>query len=208
MLNNQFLLATACLFTIAIVSGCATNNSTMSNSEQQPPAEVATEATTATEESSTVAAAETTEAETADAVEATESSVAETPPPISETETTAAVVTEENGVVIIPLGATPPPEEEQQVATPDIPGLAGELATHHNTQWHSRSFTYRLYLGGHLNAEYSEENSALKISAEDDRVDLACEYSTKHGGLASLDEATVSECNKLANELQSYLAED
>lgn len=196
MSKDQLIFATACLFTIAIISGCASSSMTSDSGEQPAATEVAAESS---ESTTTAATTETTESETAD--------VTEVPPAIAE-ETTVAAITEENGVTIIPLGATPPAEPEEKIATPDIPEIAKELASHHNTLWHSGSFTYRLYLGGHLNAEYSEQKSALKINAEDDRADLACEYSTKHGGLASLDDTTVSACNKLANELQSYLAED
>jgi len=179
--NNQFILATACLFTIAMLGGCATNG-VAQNSEQAAPTEAVAEVTA-------------TETGLADALDTTTA------------ETTAA---SDSGAVVIPLdaAAAAASEPEEKVAAPDIPNIANELSKHHNTQWHSRSFTYRLYLGGQLNAEYSQEKDALTISADSGGEDIACEYSTKHGGLASVDESQVSTCNSLANELQTYLEEE
>jgi len=216
MTKNQFMLATACLFTVAMLGGCATNSNVAENSEQ------ATEAVA--EATSTDAAAPPEMVETASTEETTtpEATVAEITEPAKNTETVAEtqaaandeapkVSTTKDGVVIIPLGAT---KEEvaaataKPVPTPDIPNIAKELTNHHNTQWHSRSFTYRLYLGGQLNAEYSQEKDALTISADSTEANLDCNYSTKHGGLASVDDNKVSACNTLANELQSYLEQD
>ncbi len=216
--KNQFMLASACLFTVAMIGGCATSNNVAENSEQAveseavaavttndvaAPPEMAEETVTEEVVVETTTAPESTEtASTNEAAVATVAAANDEAPKVSTTE---------DGVVIIPLGAT---EEEvaaataKPVPTPDIPNIAKELTNHHNTQWHSSTFTYSLYLGGQLNAEYSQEKNALTISADSNDTDLNCSYSTKNGGLASVDDDKVSACNSLANELQSYLEDD
>ncbi len=212
--NKHFMLATACLFTVAVLGGCATNSNLSENEKSEAPTETASETTII--DAAPPKMAEETAAITVDENSAIpEISTTVDTTEIAETAQTVEsdapkVTTTENGVVIIPLGTTP---EEVAAATvkaipaPDISHIAKELANHRNTQWHSRSFTYRLYLGGQLNAEYSQEKDALTISA-DSEDQLNCKYSTKHGGLASIDDNTVSACNTLANELQSYLEQD
>ena len=212
--NKHFMLATACLFTVAVLGGCATNSNLSENEKSEAPTETASETTII--DAAPPKMAEETAAITVDKNSAIpEISTTVDTTEIAETAQTVEsdapkVTTTENGVVIIPLGTTP---EEVAAATvkaipaPDISHIAKELANHRNTQWHSRSFTYRLYLGGQLNAEYSQEKDALTISA-DSEDQLNCKYSTKHGGLASIDDNTVSACNTLANELQSYLEQD
>ncbi len=200
--TNQFMFATACLFTVAMIGGCSTtsnvaNNDEAATTDEAPVAAVAVSDVVAPPEMAEAAVTETTTTETA----ASDAAQSDTP----------KVTTTENDVVIIPLDAAP---EEVAAATakpvvaPNIPNIAKELTNHHNTQWHSRSLTYRLYLGGQLNAEYSQEKDALTISADSSDGNLACEYSTDHGGLASIDDTMVDACNTLANELQSYLSED
>ncbi len=212
--NKHFMLATACLFTVAMLGGCATNSKVSENEKSEAPTETASETTII--DAAPPKMAEETAAITVDENSAIpEISTTVDTTEIAETAQTVEsdapkVTTTENGVVVIPLGTTP---EEVAAATakaipaPDISHIAKELANHRNTQWHSRSFTYRLYLGGQLNAEYSQEKDALTISA-DSEDQLNCKYSTKHGGLASIDDNTVSACNTLANELQSYLEQD
>lgn len=200
--TNQFMFATACLFTVAMIGGCSTTSNVANNDEaattaEAPVAAVAVSDVVAPPEMAEAAVTETATTETA----ASDAAQNDTP----------RVTTTENDVVIIPLDAAP--EEvaaatAKPVAAPNIPNIAKELANHHNTQWHSRSLTYRLYLGGQLNAEYSQEKDALTISADSSEAQLNCNYSTKNGGLNSVDNSQVNACNTLANELQSYLSED
>ncbi|MBL1261524.1 MAG: hypothetical protein COB33_013440 [Thiotrichaceae bacterium] len=210
--NNQLLLATACLFSVALLSGCV-SKTTVSDNNIQTPAPMAVaeapEATTAVEPE----IAEIIDVE--DAIKAIDS--IKTVGIVDATTDADApkVTTTKDGVVVIPLDTT---LEELAAATataltpvalPNIPNIAKALANHQNSMWHSRSFTYSIYLGGHLNAEYSQEKSALTIvNHADEANQFACNYSTKHGGLASIKDDEVSACHSLANELQSYLNED
>jgi len=210
MTNNQLMLATACLFTVALLGGCVSKTTVAENT--QP---TATAVTTETATETTVTdTAKTVEPEVAEIIEVedaiktvgiTDASEADAP----------KVTTTKDGVVVIPFGTSPEAvaaataKPKKPVATPNIPNIAKALASHQNSMWHSRSFTYSIYLGGHLNAEYSEEKNALTIINDADKENkLACNYSTKHGGLASTKDDEVSACHSLANELQSYLEED
>lgn len=220
MTNNQFLFATVCLFTVAMLSGCTTTNDLSDNSDQAIPTEAATEATVTEAPAETIETTATKDSPATTDVVVT--AITETTTITEEAETTttetipaeAVVTTTENGVVIIPLGLTPPKKvataatPKKLPATPKTPNIAKALSNHRNTQWHSRSSTYRLYLGGQLNAEYSQEKETLIISADDGNGAMTCEYSTKHGGLASTDESKVAACNKLVNKLQTYLDDD
>jgi len=214
--NNQLMLATACLFTVALLGGCGSKTTVAENTQPT--------ATTATTE----AATETTAADTAKAVEPEVAEIIEVEDAIKAIESIKTVgitegseadapkvTTTKDGVVVIPFGTSPEAvaaataKPKKPVATPNIPNIAKALASHQNSMWHSRSFTYSIYLGGHLNAEYSEEKNALTIINDaGEENQFACNYSTKHGGLASTKDEEVSACHSLANELQSYLDED
>lgn len=195
--TNQFMFATACLFTVAMIGGCSTTSNVANNDEAATSSEAPVAAVAVSDVVAPPEMAEASATETA----ASDAAQSDTP----------KVTTTENDVVIIPLDAAP---EEVAAATakpvvaPNISNIAKELTNHHNTQWHSRSLTYRLYLGGQLNAEYSQEKDALTISADSGEAQLNCNYSTKNGGLNSVDNSQVNACNTLANELQSYLVED
>jgi len=216
MTNNQLMLATACLFTVALLGGCGSKTTVTENT--QP---IATTATTETTTEATVAESATViEPEVAEIIEVEDAIKAlDSIKTVGITEVSEAdapkVTTTEDGVVVIPLGTSPEAvaaatvKPKKPVATPNIPNIAKALANHQNSMWHSRSFTYSIYLGGHLNAEYSEEKSALTIINDaDENNQFACNYSTKHGGLASIKDDEVSACHSLANELQSYLDND
>ncbi len=206
--NNQLMLATACLFSVALLSGCVSKSTVSDNNIQTPPPKAVAEV---------AEAPETTEPEIAeiieveDAIKAIESIKTVGITDASETDA-PKVTTTKDGVVVIPLGTS---HEEVAAATakpvtlPNIPNIAQALANHQNSMWHSRSSTYSIYLGGHLNAEYSQEKSALTIiNHADEANQFTCNYSTKHGGLASIQDNEVSACRSLANELQSYLDEE
>jgi len=207
--TNQFMFASACLFMVAMIGGCTTTNSVATDNESSTPTAATIADVTDTEAVAPpamveVAAAEPTAAEAAQ--EVTQSAA----PEVAKNDA-PKVVTTENDVTIIPLGTTPEKvaaATAKPATTPNIPNIAKELANHHNTQWHSRSLTYRLYLGGQLNAEYSQEKDALTISADSGEAQLDCSYSTKNGGLNSVNDSQVNACNTLANDLQSYLVED
>ena len=217
MTNNQLMLATACLFTVALLGGCGAKTTVTENTQPIPTTAAATttEATVADIDTATAIAPEVAEIiEVEDAIKALDS--VET---VGITEASEAdapkVTTTEDGVVVIPLGTSPEAvaaatvKPKKPVAAPNIPNIAKALANHQNSMWHSRSFTYSIYLGGHLNAEYSEEKNALTIIADaDEDNQFACNYSTKHGGLESIKDDEVSACHSLANELQSYLDND
>ena len=211
MTNNQLMLATACLFSVAFLSGCVSKTAVTENNIQAPPLMDIADTDTATE---TTTAADTIEPAPQETTAIIDVKDEIKMVGISDgTEASAPkVTTTADGVVIIPLGT--PPEEvaaatAKPVKAPNIPDIAKALANHQNSMWHSRSFTYSIYLGGHLNAEYSQEKNALTIvNVEDEESRLSCNYSTKHGGLASIKDDEVSACHSLANELQSYLNED
>lgn len=219
MTNNQLMLATACLFSVALLSGCVSKSTVSDNNIQAPPpvaeAEVA-EAPETTEPE----VVEITEPEVAEIIEVEDAIKAiESIKTVGITDGIEAdapkVTTTKDGVVVIPLGtpleevAAATAKPPKVVALPNIPNIAKALANHQNSMWHSRSFTYSIYLGGHLNAEYSQEKSALTIvNHADEANQFACNYSTKNGGLASIKDDEVSACHSLANELQSYLNED
>jgi len=209
MTNNQLMLTTACLFSVALLSGCVSKTTTVSENNIQAPPPVDVAETPKTVKPAEPEVAEIIEVE--DAIKTIESikTVGITNPGEADA---PKVTTTKDGVVVIPLG-TPleavAAATAKPVAVPNIPNIAKALANHQNSMWHSRSFTYSIYLGGHLNAEYSQEKSALTIvNHVDEENQFACNYSTKHGGLASIQDDEVSACHSLANELQSYLDED
>ncbi len=203
--NNQLMLATACLFSVALLSGCVSKSTVSDNNIETSPVVEVVEASAVTEPE----IAEIIEVE--DAIKAIESIKTVGITDANEADA-PKVTTTKDGVVVIPLGTS---LEEvaaataKPVALPNIPNIAKALANHQNSMWHSRSFTYSIYLGGHLNAEYSQEKNALTIINQADEANqFACQYSTKNGGLASIKDDEVSACHSLANELQSYLDEE
>jgi len=216
MTNNQLMLATACLFTVALLGGCVSKTAVTENTQPTTTA-ATTETTTETTVADTATAIEPEVAEiieVEDAIKAIDSIKTVGITDASEADA-PKVTTTQDGVVVIPFGTSPEEvaaattKPEKPVATPNIPDIAKALASHQNSMWHSRSFTYSIYLGGHLNAEYSEEKNALTIINDaDENNQFSCNYSTKHGGLASTKDDEVSACHSLANELQSYLEED
>ncbi|MCF6325455.1 MAG: hypothetical protein L3J89_14250 [Gammaproteobacteria bacterium] len=209
--NNQLMLATACLFSVALLSGCVSKSTVSDNDIDVPPTVEVVKAPEAVKPAEPEVA-EIIEVE--DAIKAIESIRTVGITDASEADA-PKVTTTKDGVVVIPLGvsleevaaATAKPPEP--VALPNIPNIAEAIANHQNSMWHSRSFTYSIYLGGHLNAEYSQEKNALTIINQADEANqFACNYSTKNGGLASVKDDEVSACHSLANELQSYLDEE
>ncbi len=117
----------------------------------------------------------------------------------------------ENETVSRPLNRNAPKEmatvatPEPLIPAPDIINISKKLSRHHNTQWHSHSSTYRLYLGGHLNAEYSQEKDLLTIREDNNGGGLTCKYSTRDGELTNAEQDKMTACNTLAGKLQTYL---
>ncbi len=131
---------------------------------------------------------------------------------VVEPATAAAIIATIENDAVNTSDNTTPANEMATMATPekllvasDIINISKKLSRHRNTRWHSRSFTYRLYLGGHLNAEYSQEKELLTISKDNDSGALTCEYSTRHDGLTNIAEDKAPACNTLASKLQTYL---
>ena len=84
--------------------------------------------------------------------------------------------------------------------------------THHpRVRYLSRSAQYDYYVGGKIDAKYDIGKNELLVSNDpaEDKDTVTCEYS-KNGDMISGKKAVpaqkVSECNKLINELTTYMA--
>ncbi len=82
----------------------------------------------------------------------------------------------------------------------DIAVLSHKLTTHNSARWISQKNVYGFYVGNVLNAEYSQDQGILTVTADKKGAELRCVFSVSKA------QGVSAPCSELLSELSKYVS--